>query len=256
MSLPVSRAYVILALLIGIAGPLYGQLPPVTPEQSAKGVLVARAVFEPGELALTRGDTAHIRVVLQDEAGNPVGRIGDRGPRIVLLGHIDTVPGVVPIRVEEGKLYGRGSVDAKGPLAAFVAAASRAAAQGELACQVEIVGCVEEEVPSSRGAHFKAMDAAPDLCINGEPSGWEGITLGYKGYLRARLTLRSAAAHGAHEGASAAALACRLWTRLEHQAELFRQEREKDGLLEGQAPPSGQGVLRESEPETGAPAAE
>ncbi len=72
MSLPLSRTSALLALLIGMAGPLYGQLPPVTPEQAAKGVLVARAVFEPGELALSLGDTAHIRVVLQDEAGNPV----------------------------------------------------------------------------------------------------------------------------------------------------------------------------------------
>ncbi|MEE8478222.1 MAG: hypothetical protein V3S19_07610, partial [Gemmatimonadales bacterium] len=62
----------ILVLLIGIAEPAFGQLLPVTPEQAAKGALVARAIFEPGELALTRGDTGHIRVVLQDEAGNPV----------------------------------------------------------------------------------------------------------------------------------------------------------------------------------------
>lgn len=72
MSRPVFGAFVILALLIGLAGPAFAQLPPVTPEQAAKGVLVARAVFEPGELALARGDTAHIRVVLQDEAGNAV----------------------------------------------------------------------------------------------------------------------------------------------------------------------------------------
>jgi len=62
----------ILLLLMGMARPAFGQLPPVTPEQAAKGVLVTRAVFQPGELALIRGDTAHLRVVLQDEAGNPV----------------------------------------------------------------------------------------------------------------------------------------------------------------------------------------
>ena len=38
---------------------------------------------------------------------------------IVLLGHMDTVPGDIPIRREGDVLYGRGSVDAKGPLAAF-----------------------------------------------------------------------------------------------------------------------------------------
>ena len=59
-----------------------------------------------------------------DDAGNAVGEAG-AGPEIVLLGHIDTVPGVVPVRIEDGKLYGRGSVDAKGPFATFVAAAAR-----------------------------------------------------------------------------------------------------------------------------------
>ena len=47
-----------------------------------------------------------------DAAGNAVGIFGtpNSGPDLVLLGHIDTVPGVVPVRVEDGKLYGRGAV--------------------------------------------------------------------------------------------------------------------------------------------------
>ena len=59
-----------------------------------------------------------------DGAGNAVGEAG-AGPEIVLLGHIDTVPGVVPVRIEHGELYGRGAVDAKGPFVAFIAAAAR-----------------------------------------------------------------------------------------------------------------------------------
>ena len=63
-----------------------------------------------------------------DEAGNAVGEVGaaDATQTIVLLGHIDTVPGEIPVRIiDEGSgplLYGRGSINAKGPLAAFVAA--------------------------------------------------------------------------------------------------------------------------------------
>ena len=60
-----------------------------------------------------------------DDAGNAVGTIGDGPNQIVLLGHIDTVPGRIDVRVEQGILHGRGSVDAKGPLAAFVDAAAR-----------------------------------------------------------------------------------------------------------------------------------
>jgi LysW-gamma-L-lysine carboxypeptidase len=156
-----------------------------------------------------------------DAAGNAVGRIGTRGPRVCLLGHVDTVPGHVPVRREHGRLYGRGSVDAKGPLVAFVAAAARAAHDGTLAARVEIVACVEEEVPSSRGAWHRATLPAPDLCVVGEPSGWDGITLGYKGFLRARLEVSSKVAHTASDHAGAAALACRTYVALEEAAAAF-----------------------------------
>ena len=61
----------------------------------------------------------------------PSARLGaaDAARTIVLLGHIDTVPGNIPVRIESTAdgdvLYGRGSVDAKGPLATFVAAGAR-----------------------------------------------------------------------------------------------------------------------------------
>jgi len=114
-----------------------------------------------------------------DGAGNAVGEAG-AGPEIVLLGHIDTVPGVVPVRVEDGKLYGRGSVDAKGPFATFVAAA-RLIMGGELRARLVLVGAVEEEAASSKGAHYAVDRYAPIACVIGEPSGWDRLTLGYKG---------------------------------------------------------------------------
>jgi len=54
------------------------------------------------------GFQAHV-----DEAGNAVGTLGDGPTEIVLLGHLDTVPGAIPVRVEDGQLFGRGSVDAR-----------------------------------------------------------------------------------------------------------------------------------------------
>lgn len=161
-----------------------------------------------------------------DQVGNPVGRIGDRGPRLVLLGHIDTVPGQVTVRREGDRLYGRGTVDAKGPLAAFVAGAARAAAAGTLACRVEVVGCVEEEVTSSRGAHHRATLEAPDACLIGEPSGWQGVTIGYKGFLRCRLERRAPRAHTAGRTDGLGALACRTYVELEAAAARFDEGRE------------------------------
>ncbi len=66
-----------------------------------------------------------------DPAGNAVGEMGPASADqvVVLLGHIDTVPGSIPVRIEAGEdgpvLYGRGSVDAKGPLATATAAVAR-----------------------------------------------------------------------------------------------------------------------------------
>jgi len=115
-----------------------------------------------------------------DDAGNAVGVAGT-GPEIVLLGHIDTVPGVVPVRIKDGKLYGRGSVDAKGPFATFVAAAARLIARGgdsPLRARLVLIGAVEEEAASSKGAHYVVDRYAPIACVIGEPSGWERLTTG------------------------------------------------------------------------------
>jgi len=78
-----------------------------------------------------------------DEAGNAVGVMG-RGPKqVVLLGHIDTVPGEIKIERDDVSLYGRGSVDAKGPLACFVDAVAKVAVKEHW--QFVVIGAVEEE---------------------------------------------------------------------------------------------------------------
>jgi LysW-gamma-L-lysine carboxypeptidase len=145
-----------------------------------------------------------------DAAGNAVGEIGD-GPAIVLLGHIDTVPGEVPVRVEDGRLYGRGAVDAKGPFATFVAAAGRLAARGELRARLVLVGAVEEEAASSKGAHYVVDKYAPIACVIGEPSGWDRLTLGYKGRLLAEGRWEQPMAHTAGREIAVAERAVAFW---------------------------------------------
>ena len=156
-----------------------------------------------------------------DEAGNAVGELGDPSATrtIVLLGHIDTVPGNIPVRIENDLLYGRGSVDAKGPLATFVAAAARfgSAAAKAAALRVVVVGAVEEEAATSKGARYIASrfngsaDRIPDACIIGEPSHWNRITLGYKGRLLLDLTAEQPMAHTAGPDASVASVVVDLW---------------------------------------------
>jgi len=156
-----------------------------------------------------------------DDAGNAVGELGDpKGSRtIVLLGHIDTVPGNIKVRIENDLLYGRGSVDAKGPLAAFVAGAARfgSAAAKAAAVQIVVVGAVEEEAATSKGARFIASrfngktEAIPTACIIGEPSHWNRVTLGYKGRLLLDFTADQPMAHTAGPDASVASVVVDYW---------------------------------------------
>lgn len=135
-----------------------------------EGELAAYLVSEMARL----GFRSHI-----DDAGNAIGELGDcQRPEIMLMGHMDTVDGHVPIRLEDDKLYGRGAVDAKGSLAALICAAALAQ---PLPARVIVAGTVEEETPGSRGAHHLRQHFDPDVVIVGEPSGWSNVTIGYKG---------------------------------------------------------------------------
>ena len=162
-----------------------------------------------------------------DETGNAVGSIGAGRPEVVLLGHIDTVAGEVPLRIADGKLYGRGAVDAKGPLAAFVAATARLHAAGSSSGRITVIGCVEEEAPSSRGAHGVLERYRPDFCIVGEPSGVDTLTLGYKGSLRARIRVTEPCGHSAHERSTAAEQAIDLWEHIRAWAAEVNAGRER-----------------------------
>jgi LysW-gamma-L-lysine carboxypeptidase len=156
-----------------------------------------------------------------DAAGNAVGELGESSAArtIVLLGHIDTVPGNIAVGIEGERLYGRGSVDAKGPLATFVAAAARfgSAAAKTARLRIVVVGAVEEEAATSKGARFIAArfdggtDPIPDACVIGEPSHWNRITLGYKGRLLLDLTADQPMAHTAGPDASVASVVVDLW---------------------------------------------
>jgi LysW-gamma-L-lysine carboxypeptidase len=131
----------------------------------------------------------------------------------MLLGHIDTVPGEVPVRVVDGKLYGRGTVDAKGPLAVFVAAGAQANLPDGV--RLTVVGAVEEECPTSAGAHWLIDHAAaPNLVIIGEPSGWDSIVLGYKGSVNVRYRVAYQVSHSAGPEPTAGELAVDFWNRL------------------------------------------
>ena len=152
-----------------------------------------------------------------DEVGNAVGVRGSGENEILLLGHIDTFVGQLPVRRQGNRLYGRGTVDAKGPLCAFACSASQVSVPRDW--RITLVGAVEEESTTSRGArHVLAehpIDRAPRYCVIGEPSRWDRITLGYKGRLHLHAALRYPFSHSAGAGKLPAEAAVELWRAVE-----------------------------------------
>jgi LysW-gamma-L-lysine carboxypeptidase len=133
--------------------------------------------------------------VRKDSAGNVIGEIGQGKPAILLCGHMDTIAGQLPVRVEKNKIYGAGAVDAKGPLAAMIIAAATAAKEPTFQGKVVIASVVEEEA-TSRGVKNLIRDGiSADYAIFGEPSGAENITIGYKGNLHVKITLKTYTGH-------------------------------------------------------------
>jgi LysW-gamma-L-lysine carboxypeptidase len=151
----------------------------------------------------------------RDEAGNVVGVVGDPAAEreIVLLGHMDTVPGLIPVQQSAGRLHGRGAVDAKGPLATFVLAAARVAPWLHGA-RLVVIGSVEEEADGCGARHLARTMQPPTYVIIGEPSHWEGVTLGYKGVLSLDYRLTQPGAHSAGALSGPAEKAITFWNKL------------------------------------------
>lgn len=160
-----------------------------------------------------------------DEAGDAVGTLGERsGSRdVVLLGHIDTFQGDIPVRIENGKLYGRGSVDAKGCLATFASACARVGAREGV--RFVVIGAVEEECATSKGARFAATQYRPKYCVIGEPSGWDRITLGYKGRVLVDYRLEKEMAHTAGSARASTEEAVDFWNRIAMFAESYNRDK-------------------------------
>lgn len=159
-----------------------------------------------------------------DAAGNAVGIIGDGARDVVLLGHIDTFGGDLPVRVDDRTLYGRGAVDAKGSLCTFASAALQATIPADV--RVIVIGAVEEEASTSKGARFAVTQYQPETCIIGEPSGWDRLTLGYKGRLLLRWRWEGGLAHSASQVTSPTEHAVDYWQRVKDYVESINTGRD------------------------------
>ena len=162
-----------------------------------------------------------------DTAGNAVGVMGQGPKQVILLGHIDTVPGEIPVQIvgADGHpplLYGRGSVDAKGPLACFADAVAQVGAKD--GWQFIVIGAIEEERDSD-GARFVATQYQPDFAIIGEPNQWDRVALGYKGSVWANVTVKRGQVHSASGKQTACEAAVEIWQAVKSFTDAYNADK-------------------------------
>jgi len=147
-----------------------------------------------GELCRLGYQTAKIPV--EDDRFNVFAIHPDHpNPTVVFSTHMDTVPPFIPSSEDADRIYGRGSCDAKGIIAAQVAASERLQRDGIYVGLLFVVG----EERDSLGAKV-ANDHAPASCrflVNGEPTE-NRIALASKGTLRVEVTAHGKMAHSAY----------------------------------------------------------
>jgi len=121
-----------------------------------------------------------------DEVGNLIASKGSGLPRILLCGHMDTVPGKIKVRKEGDWLYGRGASDAKAPLMAMLFAA--ASIQNNSGTVI-FVGAVDEEGNATGIKNLVKSKLDIDYAVFGEPSGIKQVTIAYKGRIAINLKI-------------------------------------------------------------------
>jgi succinyl-diaminopimelate desuccinylase len=167
-------------------------------ETSSPEAVLEAAGFIKGWLEARGIETSHDEV-----RGLPVlkAEVGPEGaPTVVLHGHIDVVPGLpgqFDPRVEGDRLYGRGTYDMKGALAAMMLATASMAEQDRVRVRLGIVGDEESEEEVDRGSdHLVDSGFLGDFAITGEPTDLH-IGVEAKGVLALRVQVGGIAAHGA-----------------------------------------------------------
>ncbi|HYO90839.1 MAG TPA: M20/M25/M40 family metallo-hydrolase, partial [Pyrinomonadaceae bacterium] len=164
-------------------------IPSLTGDELAVGLFLARYLEGLGYRVE--------RQELEPGRANVIATVRDALPTIVFSTHMDTVPPHIPSEEDERFIMGRGSCDAKGIIAAQIAAAERLRAEGFN--QVGLLFTVDEEL-GSRGADVANTHPLARHCrymINGEPTD-NRLAVGTKGSLRLILKTRGRAAHSAY----------------------------------------------------------
>ena len=142
--------------------------------------------------------------IREDGAGNAIGEIGEGTQTLMLCGHMDTVPGKLPVRMSEGRIHGRGAADAKSPLCALLLAGAQSADSG---LRITFAGVTEEEGDGAGITNLMRRMPRYDYAIFGEPGGASKVTVGYRGRVSVSLTVKTKGGHASSPWAYMSAFA-------------------------------------------------
>jgi LysW-gamma-L-lysine carboxypeptidase len=175
----------------------------VTPRFSVKMLEKALRLYTPSlaekplaEFLADKCDDLGFENIHIDEVGNLIATKGAGAPKILLCGHMDTVPGKIKVKNDNGYIYGRGASDAKAPLMAMLLAA--ASIQNNSGTVV-FAAVVDEEGNATGIKSLVKQKLNIDYAIFGEPSGIRNITIAYKG--RIAINLKVNVGNSAHASA-------------------------------------------------------
>jgi acetylornithine deacetylase len=133
------------------------------------------------------------RMEVEPDRFNVIGYWGQ--PLVTLSTHMDTVPPFFPSREDEETIWGRGACDAKGIIAAMIAAVEKLLNAGKK--NFALLFVVGEEVNGAGALVAARNPRGSRYLINGEPTE-NKIALGTKGALRYEITARGRLAHSAY----------------------------------------------------------
>ncbi|HEY7402073.1 MAG TPA: M20/M25/M40 family metallo-hydrolase [Candidatus Angelobacter sp.] len=139
------------------------------------------------------GYTTH-KMPVAHERFNVVATLNDVPPQVVFSTHMDTVPPFIHSSEDNDNIYGRGSCDAKGIIAAQIAACQRLRREGAAVGMLFLVG-EERDAIGAKTANQNPLGCR--FLINGEPTE-NKIAVASKGSLRVLLTARGRMAHSAY----------------------------------------------------------
>ncbi len=162
--------------------------------------------------------------VRTDRAGNAIGEIGKGRTKLLLCGHMDTVPGELPVARKQGRVYGRGAADAKSPLCALLLAG---AAMADSGIRITFAGVTQEEGEGAGIEQLIRGGADYDYVVFGEPSGANRITIGYRGRVSLYVTVKTAGGHAGSPWAQRSAF--EEFTQLLSRLEDYERSKEVQG---------------------------